>query len=514
MENIHLFDPTHIGLEKERYCDPCIIVIFGASGDLTKRKLMPALFNLHRNGLMDEGSKIIGFSRSFTDHFVFRSAMKKAINDFGEDDQQNETDWKDFSEILHYINADFNDPRAFEKLKTEIETLESKGETCGNRLFYFATPPDLYETLNLNLGKAGLNRPLNEDSWTRIIVEKPFGHDLESARKLNAKLAKFFNERQVYRIDHYLGKETVQNLLALRFGNSIFEPLWNRNYVDHIQITGAESIGIENRAGYYEHAGALRDMVQNHIFQLVSLIAMEPPVTFESDIVRDEKVHVFHAMQPLNTEEVKKYAIRGQYGSGVVDGMVVPAYFEEKGVAKDSITETFTALRINIQNWRWAGVPFFLRTGKRLYRHSTEIKLFFKRTPHMIFRMLAKEVHDTNILTIRIQPEEGISLSFNAKRPGPGMEVQPVEMDFDYFTTFGTKPPNAYERLLRDCLAGDQTLYSRRDAVEASWAIIDSILNAWAEQKAKSIPIYPAGTWGPNESDDMMKNDGKRWAPI
>lgn len=495
MENIHLFDPSHTGLEKEKYCDPCIIVIFGASGDLTKRKLMPALFNLQKNGQMDEGSKIIGFSRSFTDHFAFRTEMKKAIKQFGTEDQQDETDWKDFAEILHYISADFNNLDAFEKLKKEIQSLEAMGDTCGNRLFYFATPPDSYETLNQNLGKAGLNRPLNEDAWTRIIVEKPFGHDLDSARKLNNRLARYFNERQIYRIDHYLGKETVQNLMALRFGNSFFEPLWNRNYIDHIQVTGAESIGIENRAGYYEHAGALRDMVQNHIFQLVALIAMEPPVTFEADIVRDEKVHVFHAMQPLTAEEVKKYTVRGQYGSGVVDGKVVPAYLEEKGVSKESITETYTALRVNIQNWRWAGVPFYLRTGKRLYRQSTEIKLFFKKTPHMIFRMLAKDVHDTNILTIKIQPEEGTSFGFNAKRPGPGMEVQPVTMDFDYFTAFGTKPSNAYERLLRDCLAGDQTLYSRRDAVEASWAIIDSILNAWADQKQKSIPVYTAGTW-------------------
>jgi glucose-6-phosphate 1-dehydrogenase len=514
MENIHIFDPTHAGIEYEKYCDPCVMVIFGASGDLTRRKLIPSLFNLYRKGFMAEGSKIIGFSRSFADHFAFRSAMKKALQEFGTKDQQNDPDWKDFSEILHYISADFNNIDEFKKLETEIGTIESKGETCGNRLFYFATPPQFYETLINNLGKTGLNKPLNEDSWTRIVVEKPFGHDLDSAQKLNKKISRFFSESQVYRIDHYLGKETVQNLMALRFGNSIFEPIWNRNYIDHIQITAAESIGIENRSAYYERAGALRDMVQNHMLQLVSLMAMEPPVTFEADIVRDEKVQVLHAVKELSPEEVKKYTVRGQYGNGVVDGNEVPAYIEEKGVSKDSITETYAALKLNIQNWRWAGVPFYLRTGKRLYKHSTEIKLFFKKTPHMIFRMLAKEVHDTNILTIRIQPEEGISLSFNAKRPGPGMEVQPVIMDFDYYTSFGTRISDAYERLLRDCLSGDQTLYSRRDAIEVSWSIVDNILNAWADQKVKSIPVYPPGTWGPKESDDIMNSDGRSWAAL
>jgi glucose-6-phosphate 1-dehydrogenase len=513
-ENTRLFDPTHAGLEQEKYCDPCIIVIFGASGDLTKRKLMPALFELYRNGNMAEGSKIIGFSRSFTDHFHFRQEMKKAIDEFGTEEQKNDIDWKDFSNSLHYIRADFNDSNSFLLLKKEIEKLESKGETCGNRLFYFATPPQFYITIIENLGKEHFNHPVNEDSWTRLIVEKPFGHDLDSAQKLNKKISRFFDENQVYRIDHYLGKETVQNLLVFRFGNSIFEPIWNRNYIDHIQITAAETIGIENRAGYYDKAGALRDMVQNHLLSIVSLIAMEPPVTFEADVVRDEKAHVLHAIQPFANEDVEKYVIRAQYGEGIIDGHETAGYTEEKGVSKDSITETYAALKLNIQNWRWAGVPFYLRTGKRLHKHSTEIKLIFRRTPHMIFRMMTKDTHISNILTIRIQPEESISLSFNAKHPGPGMKIEPVVMDFNYFDTFGTRAGNAYERLLRDCLSGDQTLYSRRDAVEASWSIVDTILNVWSTQNVKKIPIYSSGTWGPKEADKMMELDGKRWSPI
>ena len=513
-ESVHLFDPSHSGLEKEKYCDPCIFVIFGASGDLTKRKLMPALFELYRNGNMAEGSKIIGFSRSFKDHFHFRQEMKKAINEYGTKEQKDDVDWKEFSDTLHYISADFNDPGSYEKLKKEIAELESGGETCGNRLFYFATPPQFYATIVENLGKEHFNHPANEDSWTRIIIEKPFGHDLESAQKLNKKISRHFDEHQVYRIDHYLGKETVQNLLVFRFGNSIFEPIWNRNFIDHIQITASETLGIENRAGYYETAGALRDMVQNHLFQLVSLIAMEPPVTFESDVVRDEKAHVLHAVQPFTKEDVEKYVVRAQYDEGVIEGDEVPSYLQEKGVNKNSVTETYVALKLNIQNWRWAGVPFYLRTGKRLHRHSTEIKLIFRRTPHMIFRNIARGVHISNILTIRIQPEESISLSFNAKHPGSGMNIEPVVMDFDYFSTFGTRAGNAYERLIRDCLSGDQTLYSRRDAVEASWSIVDTILNAWESEKVKTIPLYSAGTWGPKEADKMMELDGKRWSPI
>lgn len=514
MENVHIFDPDHAGLEKERYCDPCIIVIFGASGDLTKRKLMPALFNLFKNGFMAEGSKIMGLSRSFTDHYDFRNAMHTAINEFGSVDQKNDPDWEDFSGFLHYLKADFNNPESYNSLSKEIELLESKGESCGNRLFYLATPPDYYETIAEGLGKIHLNHPLNEDSWTRMVVEKPFGRDLESAQKLNKKISRYFNESQVYRIDHYLGKETVQNLLVFRFGNSIFEPIWNRNYIDHVQITAAETLGVENRAGYYDHAGALRDMVPSHLFQLVSLIAMEPPVTFEADIVRDEKVQVFHAIKPFASDDIKNLVVRGQYGQGIIDGKETPAYIEEKGIDKDSLTETFVALKLDIQNWRWAGVPFYLRTGKRLHKHSTEIKLFFRKTPHMIFRMLAKGIHDSNVLTIRIQPEESISLNFNAKHPGAGMKAEPVVMDFDYFSAFGTKPSNAYERLLRDCLSGDQTLYSRRDAIEAAWAIIDNILNEWSNRKVNSIPIYASGTWGPNESDKLMENEKKRWSPI
>jgi glucose-6-phosphate 1-dehydrogenase len=510
-ETNYKFNPAHEGLETERFCDPSIIIIFGASGNLTRRKLMPAMFNLYTKGFIPAGSKIVGLSRSYKDHFHFRGEMKKAIQEFGSEEQKSNLDWEEFSKLLYYISADFGNEHSYENLKKEIEELESKGETCGNRLFYLATPPEFFNTIIENLGKQGLNRPLNEDCWTRIIVEKPFGHDLDSAQKLDKKIGKVFKENQIYRIDHYLGKETVQNLLVFRFGNSIFEPIWNRNYIDHVQITAAETLGLDDRADYYDHAGALRDMVPNHLFQLLAMIAMEPPVTFEPDIVRDEKVQVFHAIPPLTEDEAKQFAVRGQYSEGIIDGKKVIGYLGEKGVAQGSETETYAALKLFIQNWRWAGVPFYIRTGKRMPKFVTDITLFFKKTPHMIFRMLAGDASDSNILSIQIQPDESITLNFNAKIPGAGMKIKPVVMDFDYYTAFGTKPSNAYERLIRDCLSGDQTLYSRRDAVEAAWAIIDNVLNYWENEKKKIISKYESGTWGPKEADQLLEKDGRRW---
>lgn len=507
----HNYNPSHQGLETERYSDPSIIVIFGASGNLARRKLMPALFKLYTNGFIPEGSKIIGLSRAYKDHHNFRDEMKKAISEFGSEDQKGNLDWDEFSKMLYYISADFENDTSYGNLKDEIIELESSGETCGNRLFYLATPPQFFNVIIDNLGKHGLNHPINDGCWTRIIVEKPFGHNLESAQKLDKKIGKVFRENQIYRIDHYLGKETVQNLLVFRFGNSIFEPIWNRNYIDHVQITAAETIGLEDRADYYDKAGALRDMVPNHLFQLLAMIAMEPPVTFEPDIVRDEKVQVFHAIQPLTPEEAKIFAVRGQYSAGVIDGRKVIGYSEENGVAVGSSTETYAALKLFIQNWRWAGVPFYIRTGKRMPKFVTDITLFFKKTPHMIFRMMAQDVQDSNVLSIQIQPDESIMLSFNAKVPGAGMKIKPVAMDFDYYSAFGTKPSNAYERLIRDCLSGDQTLYSRRDGVEASWAIIDNVMEYWEKEKKETVPKYASGTWGPKEADMLLEKDGRRW---
>lgn len=500
-----------LGLESERHCEPCIIVIFGATGDLTRRKLMPALFNLYSEGFLAEGSMILGSSRSIDNDEQFRGEMRKAIEEFGTNDDKNDPYWSDFEKILYYINIDVRDSDAFNILREKIFEHEKSGNTCGNRLFYFAMPPQFFDDIAVNLSKAGLNKPANEDSWSRIIIEKPFGTDLESARHLNSVILKHFKEKQVYRIDHYLGKETVQNLLAFRFGNSIFEPIWNRNYINNVQITAAETVGVENRADYYDKAGALRDMVQNHIFQLLSLIAMEPPVNFEADIVRDEKVQVFKAIEPMNANEIKRNIVRAQYETGEIDGMKKISYQQEEGVSSNSTTETFVAMKLYVRNWRWADVPFYIRTGKRLAKHRTDITLVFRRTPHLIFRRKGTDEHIANILSIRIQPDEGISFFFNAKKPGSGMQLTPVEMDFDYSSTFHTLLSNAYERLLRDCLSGDQTLYSRKDAVEASWSIISPVLEMWKEIGNEHIFKYPSGSWGPEEADDLLKRDGKKW---
>jgi glucose-6-phosphate 1-dehydrogenase len=508
----HRYNPAHTGLETEKVCDPSAIIIFGASGNLTKKKLMPALYNLFTAGMISNDTHIIGVARSFNDHEHFRDEMKKAIAESVQNDAKAGEVNKEFTDMLFYIHTDLNDSASYEKLKNELLKQEETDECCGNRLFYLATPPEFFETIIDNLGKQNLNIPKTDNSWTRIIIEKPFGKDLESAQRLDKKIGQVFREFQIYRIDHYLGKETVQNLLVFRFGNSIFEPIWNRNYIDHIQITAAETIGIEDRAVYYDTAGALRDMVPNHLFQLLSLIAMEPPVTFEPDIVRDEKVQVLHAIQPIKPEEIQEIAVRGQYSDGLVNGDKVNSYLKEEGVKKTSHTETYAALKLYVQNWRWAGVPFYLRTGKRMPKFVTDITLFFKKTPHMIFRQIAKGVHDTNTLSIQIQPDENIVFTFNAKLPGAGMNLKPVAMDFDYYSAFGTKLSNAYERLLRDCLSGDQTLYSRRDAVEAAWAIIENVIEEWENDPV--IPKYTSGTWGPRETDELLLKDGRRWKEL
>lgn len=489
----------------------CTMVIFGASGDLTKRKLVPSLFNLFRKGQLPEGFVMLGFSRSTQDHYEFRDSMHEALQEFGHKEYYSEATWERFSQKLFYISADFNDEKSYDELIAKLKEIEDGRGKDRNRLFYFAVPPSAYPIITEHLGRKGLNQPADDQSWTRIIIEKPFGHDLESARELNEQIGACFTEQQTYRIDHYLGKETVQNLLVLRFGNGIFEPIWNRNYIDHVQITAAETVGIEGRAGYYEQAGALRDMIQSHLLQVLAHIAMEPPVSFEADSVRNEVVQVFQSIQPMTPALVEQSTVRGQYTEGVVEGKKVVGYKQEPNIDPNSKTETFAAVRLFIDNWRWAGVPFYVRSAKRMPKRVTEVRLVFRHIPHVIFRMMGKEVLDSNVLVIRIQPDEGISLKFTAKQPGSGMHIRPVSMNFFYKESFNAEIGEAYERLILDCMLGDPTLYARRDAVEESWAIITPILNAWQEQGIDSLPTYPAGSWGPDESDQLLQKDAREW---
>jgi len=490
---------------------PCTMVIFGASGDLTKRKLIPSLFNLFRKGQLPEHFTVLGFSRSIEDKSSYREAMHRGLQQFGHKEFYSEGIWQRFSQKLCYISADFNDPSCYDQLENELKKIEQERGTEGNRLFYLAVPPSAYCTITDRLGEQGLNKPVSESSWTRIIVEKPFGRDLESAKSLNREIGKYFTGSQIYRIDHYLGKETVQNLMVLRFANTILEPIWNRNYIDNVQITAAETVGIEGRAGYYEQAGALRDMIQSHLLQVLAHIAMEPPVSFEADSVRNEVVQVFQSIQPMNPDLVASSTVRAQYEQGVVDGQKVIGYKQEPNVKPDSTTETFAALRLFIDNWRWAGVPFYLRTGKRLPKRVTEVRLVFRHIPHVIFRMMGREDLQSNILVIRIQPNEGISLKFSAKLPGSGTQIRPVSMDFFYKDAFLMELSEAYERLLIDCMLGDPTLFARCDAVEESWAIITPILEAWKNQEVKELPTYPAGSWGPDEATKLIEHDLREW---
>lgn len=495
----------------ERAAEPCVVLIFGATGDLTRRKLLPALFRLSQQRLVPAEFAILGTARNPLNDEEFRTLMKQAIAEFGPEGELDESIWEDFARRLFYSGGDFNDPALYQNLRSRLAEIDAEFETGGNRIFYLATAPDYFGLVARQLGEAKLARPARS-SWTRIIVEKPFGHDLESARSLNQELAKVFDEKQVYRIDHYLGKETVQNLLAFRFANSIFEPLWNRQYIDHIQITNAEALGVEGRGAYYEGAGALRDMIQNHVFQVTSLIAMEPPASLTANSVRDEKAKAMQSVRALLLEAIEKFAVRGQYGGGKVLGDTVLGYREEPGVEPNSSTETFAALKLYFDNWRWAGVPFYLRSGKRLQKHVTEIAIEFKAVPHGLFTDSDAPLQP-NILIIRIQPNEGITLRFGAKLPGQAMRIRPVNMDFRYGSSFGMKPPEAYERLLLDCMFGDSTLYARRDMVERGWEIVEPILEAW-KKAAEGFPNYEAGSWGPQASDDLIGQDGRKWRKL
>jgi glucose-6-phosphate 1-dehydrogenase len=487
------------------------MVIFGATGDLTRRKLLPALYRLSQQLMVPSEFAILGTARqSFSDD-EFRSAMKDAVTEFGNEDSLDESTWQSFAKRLFYLGGDFKDAELYQKLKTKLEEIDRDYDTQGNRLFYLATAPDFFGLVATQLGDAKIAMP-GKKSWTRIIVEKPFGHDLESAQALNKELAKVFDEKQIYRIDHYLGKETVQNLLAFRFANSIFEPLWNRQYIDHIQITNAETIGVEGRGAYYEKAGALRDMIQNHVFQVTSLIAMEPPASLSATSVRDEKFKAMQSVRAFPPDRIDDFVVRGQYGPGIVLGDKVAGYREEPGVDPNSSTETFAALKLQIDNWRWSGVPIYLRSGKHLQKHVTEIAIQFKKVPHRLFTESDAPLKP-NVLVIRIQPNEGITLRFGAKLPGQAMRIREVNMDFRYGSSFGVKSPEAYERLLLDSMLGDSTLYARRDMVERGWEIVAPILEAW-KKPATDFPNYEAGSWGPKAAFELLERDGRQWRKL
>jgi glucose-6-phosphate 1-dehydrogenase len=488
---------------------PCALVIFGAAGDLTKRKLIPALYNLRRSELLSDNFLVIGVARAEMGDQEFRDRLRHDMTEFSTEEVTAET-WDWLAQRLVYLPGDFSDDATFDRLKERLSGADNENNTRGNYIFYLATAPTFFAPLVEKLGAHGLVTE-SEDNHRRVIIEKPFGSDLASAKALNQQIGAVLREVQIYRIDHYLGKETVQNILVFRFANGLFEPIWNRRYIDSVQITAAETVGVEQRGAYYEQAGALRDMVPNHLLQLVTLTAMEPPVSFQANAVRDEQVKVLHAIQCPAPAEAGARTVRGQYAAGIVKGEPVPAYRDEPNVAKDSIVETFVALKLLIDNWRWADVPFYLRTGKRLAARDTEIAITFKRAPFMLFRNTSVDQLASNRLVLHIQPDEGISLRFGAKVPGPILEIGGVDMDFDYADYFGDVPATGYERLLHDCMMGDATLFQRADQVEAGWAVVAPIQAAWAEAAVTTLPAYPAGSWGPKEADDLLKKDGRTW---
>jgi glucose-6-phosphate 1-dehydrogenase len=499
--------------------DPCTIVIFGATGDLAQRKILPTLAHLMYHHPTPESFHIVAFARRPLDDEKWRAMVLESLSKYmPADDQLDEKARQVFAEHLFYCQSTFEDRTGYARLSDLLDRLDEEFGTGGNRLFYLATPPDTDHEIIYHLGGSGLARPARNDgngngdeSWTRIIIEKPFGHDLASAQKLNREIARVFRENQIYRIDHYMGKETVQNIIAFRFANGIFEPLWNQRYIDHVQIVVAESLGLEGRAEYYEGEGAIRDIVQNHIMQVLCLTAMEPPVSFDADSIRDEKVKVLRAIPLFTPEEVAAQTVRGQYIAGSNDGKAVPGYKEEPGVKPDSCTETYVALKLFIENWRWEDVPFYIRTGKHLPRRSTEVTIQFKRVPHLLYKPSETLGLVPNRLTMRIQPDEGISLKIGAKVPGAARELRSVDMSFSYTSAFGIQSPEAYERLIADCMLGDSTLFIRRDEIEASWRIIDSITDVWKQLPPDTVRPYPAGTWGPKEADELIERDGRAW---
>jgi glucose-6-phosphate 1-dehydrogenase len=493
-------NPLEEGLLLRRTPDPCALVIFGASGDLTHKKLMPALYALMLRRLLPPRLAIIGVARTEADDDAFRSDMKEAVQKHARDEFRQDI-WDELAQNMHYVATDFADEGGENKLQDMLTKFDAERQLGGNRVYYLAVPPPAFPTIVEELGKRR-----SASGWTRLIVEKPFGHDLASARELNRMLREHFEENEIFRIDHYLGKETVQNMNALRFANGIFEPIWNRQFIDHVQITVAESIGIEGRSGYYERAGAIRDILQNHLLQLLALTAMEPPIDFTAESVRNEKVKVLKALHTPGPKSV----VRGQYGRGFVEGVEVPAYREEEGVGPDSMTETYVAAKLYVDNWRWADTPFYVRMGKRLARRETTIAIQFKRAPHPPFGEVASEGLRPNVLLVHVQPDEGVSLAIGAKVPGQGMTIRTVHMDFLYGGAFRTSLPEAYERLILDTLLGDGTLFTRADEVEEQWLLVDSIVAAWQRDRP-SFPNYAAGTWGPPSADDLIQRDGRSW---
>ncbi|MEO7118341.1 MAG: glucose-6-phosphate dehydrogenase [Candidatus Limnocylindrales bacterium] len=527
-------NPLRAGTRLERIPGPCLIVVFGATGDLAQRKILPAIYNLSRAGLLPPESAVLGFSRRPLSDDAYREMARKALDEHSRVPLEPAL-WQDFREGIAYQQGEFGEVSDFKSLEQRMDQIEAERGTRGNRLFYLATPPSAYPEIVANLGKMGLDR--QREGWVRIVIEKPFGHDLDSARELNDAVMHVFDESQVYRIDHYLGKETVRNLLVFRFGNGIFEPLWNRRYVDHVQITVGEDLGVEGRGEFYEQAGASRDILQNHMLQLLSLVAMEPPIAFEADALRDEKVRVLRAIDPNWTDaRTRATVVRAQYAKGWVADHQVLGYREEEEVAPDSSTESFVALKLEVQNWRWADVPFYLRTGKRLPKRVSEIAIQFKQPPLMLFRDTTADP-EPNLLAMRIQPDEGILLRFAAKVPELGLEVRSVNMDFTYGSSFVKDAPEAYETLLLDAMLGDASLFTRADEVEAAWGIVSPIIERWHEWDAENaaatkgtkattatptdaepgaegdadLCFYEAGTWGPEAADRLIERDGRRW---
>jgi glucose-6-phosphate 1-dehydrogenase len=504
-------NPLREGLEQERVPDASCLVIFGASGDLTQRKLIPALYSLAHDGLLPAGQTIIGFARPDHTDESFRMAMREACDKFARTRPVDEAVWNNFAKGLFYVRGAFDSPQAYFNLKARLKECDETRGTGGRRIYYLAVPPNFFPIISEILGAEGMvTDPERGGPFTRAIIEKPFGHDLASAKELNRVAVTTFRERQVFRIDHYLGKETVQNLLVLRFANGIFEPFWNRQYIDHVQFTVAETVGVEKRGNYFETSGITRDIIQNHMLQLVSLVAMEPPVAFEAEAVRDEKVKVIRALREFPRGREEECTVRGQYTAGSVLGEKSDAYRNELNVNPASRVETFSAMKIFIDNWRWADVPFYLRAGKRLPKRVTDISIHFRPAPYPLFRKVTSINAQPNVLAIRIQPDEGISLKFDSKVPGPAVRSAPVTMEFRYATSFGAEPPEAYERLLLDTMLGESTLFARRDEVETAWAWLDPLLNAWAGD-GKDPELYPAGTWGPAAGEALIERDGRKW---
>ena len=496
-------NPLLEGLEPDRRAPPCALVVFGASGDLTTRKLLPALEALAANRQLSPAFALVGVGRTEMSDEAFRDLALKAV-------EKPSAAWEGLVPGFRYVAGDYTDPGTFRSLDEALQDVDVERGTAGNRLYYLATVPAVFSDVAQALARQGLNRPAREGAFVRLVVEKPYGRDLASARRLDALVHEGFAEEQVYRIDHYLGKETVQNVVALRFANAIFEPVWNRRYVDHVQITVAEALGVGHRGGFYETAGALRDIVQNHVMQVLALTVMEPPATVGPKGIRDEKVKALRSVDVLSPEEVPTEVVPGQYARGWVEGEEVPGYREERGVAPDSRTDTYVAMRLGVDNWRWAGVPFYIRTGKRLPKRMTEVAMEFQRVPHLLFGAGQATALGPNALVLRIQPDEGITLRFGAKVPGQALRLRTVSMDFSYEAAFLEKAPDAYERLLLDAMVGDPTLFIRSDEVEQAWRIMDPILQAWSES-TQALPEYPAGTWGPPEADHLLERDGRRW---